>query len=111
MGWQPLQLPVRIVSSSSTPPSLLWQWNPFHSKFHICNSLPFNRNPKYPNNNFSLSFNHLLSRRRRSIQLTGVGADGSDATTATAFEEDEVEPTAEDLEYVSQIKRVILFPF
>ncbi|CAO2836966.1 unnamed protein product [Amaranthus hypochondriacus] len=106
MGWQPLQLPVGIVSSSSTPPSLLWQWNPFHSQFHICNSLPSIRNTKSPNNNFSLSFNHLLRHRRRSIQLTGVGADGSDATTATAFE-DEVEPTAEDLEYVSQIKRVL----
>lgn len=109
MSSQQLQLPLPSSSSSTKPSSILC-----HRYNCRTTSLSLNRNRT--NNHHPaiitlfLSLNHV--NHRRSTQLTRLAMDDSAAgipSTATAFEEDDVEPepTPEDLEYISQIKRVL----
>lgn len=121
MGTQHLQLPLTSSSSSSAGPSSILSHR-YRCSSSTTTSLPFNRTTTTTNHpaTLSLSVNHVNRRpRRRSIQLTRVGMDDSVAwvpATTTAFEEEEgeddvePEPTPEDLEYIAQIKRVIVSP-
>uniref|UniRef100_A0A7C9D2F3 Uncharacterized protein n=1 Tax=Opuntia streptacantha TaxID=393608 RepID=A0A7C9D2F3_OPUST len=107
MSSQQLQLPVASSSSSSTRPSIFSHG----CRLHGGNSVLLSRNA-IPN----LSLN--LPRHRRPpipvVRVVGDEAetliadgDGGNAATATAVDEQEPEPTPEDLEYISQIKRVL----
>lgn len=104
-----MQLPVASSSSSSPRPILSHR---FH--LHGTNSLLFSLNGNPSNAIHSLSLNHSHRRRhhehrrrRLPIGLVCAGSEEDDAASSVAVAEDELEPTPEDLEYVSQIKRVL----
>uniref|UniRef100_A0A803NA22 Uncharacterized protein n=1 Tax=Chenopodium quinoa TaxID=63459 RepID=A0A803NA22_CHEQI len=110
VGTQQLQLPLPSSSSSTCSTRLSSILSHHYDCRSTTTSLLFNRSSTNTNTILSLSLNHV--NHRRSIQHGRVGMDDSAIpATTTAFEdhEDDVEPepTPEDLEYISQIKRVL----
>lgn len=121
-----MQLPVASSSSTSSSTSSAQLSTLFHRcNLHGSNSLLFNCNANPSNAIPSLSINqwhrhhhhHRHQQRRRPIGLVYVGMEDADTlvgdsqaangATATAVDDEELEPTADDLEYISQIKRVL----
>ncbi|XP_048499555.1 ycf3-interacting protein 1, chloroplastic isoform X3 [Beta vulgaris subsp. vulgaris] len=103
---QSLQLP--LASSSSAGPSML------SHHYHLCSSnIPLFHfgNTNHVNTLLFLSLNHVNRRYcRPMVQLARVSMNDSEAvfpTTGTDFVEEELEPTPEDLECISEIKRVL----
>ncbi|XP_021745519.1 ycf3-interacting protein 1, chloroplastic-like isoform X1 [Chenopodium quinoa] len=109
MGTQQLQLPLASSSSSTCSTILSSILSHHYNCRSTTTSLLFNRSTT-TNTILSLSLNHV--NHRRSIQHGRVGMDDSGIpATTTAFEDEEddvePEPTPEDLEYISQIKKVL----
>ncbi|KAK9756158.1 hypothetical protein RND81_01G077500 [Saponaria officinalis] len=104
MATQPWLLPV-ASSTLSTNPSIF-----HHPSQHRFTSSLFNCNALHHRHHLQLHHRRLCRRICVGIEDTEPPFGGGDnyAATATAAEEvDDVDPTPEDLEYISQIKRVL----